>query len=138
MTSSSSSLRTRLGKVKGLGSAHHGTGHWWLQRVTAVALIPLTLWFLSSLLCVMLSADFAEAALWFSSPLNAIVTVLMLLALFMHAKLGMQVVIEDYVKHPFVKYLLLLGNIFVCFLFAAISVVAVLRLHLLDIVSRGV
>lgn len=130
-----SDLRSRLGRVKGLGAAHSGVGHWWLQRVTAVALIPLTIWFVAALLTVLLSPNVLKVAEYFSSPLHAILMVLFLLAMFLHAKLGLQVVIEDYVHQPFAKYFLLLFNTFFCFAAAAISILAVLKLHFLDVAA---
>jgi succinate dehydrogenase / fumarate reductase, membrane anchor subunit len=132
---SASDLRTKLSKAKGLGAAHHGVGHWWLQRVSAVALVPLSLWFMYSLVTAMLAPDVAQVANWFAMPMNAIVMVLLLVATFWHAKLGMQVVIEDYVHRPFSKYALLLLNSFICFAFATVSIVAVLKLHFLDIAA---
>ena len=137
MTGKHSDLRSKLGRARGLGSAHDGVSHWWLQRVTAVALIPLSLWFVYALMTVMLAPSVAHVAQWFLSPLNTIVTILLLITTFIHAKLGLQVVIEDYVHSPSMKYTLLLANLFTCFIFAAISILAVLKLHLLD-VSGGV
>ena len=131
-----SDLRSKLSRVRGLGAAHHGVGHWWLQRVTAVALIPLLIWFVCQLTAHLLSPDVVAVAEWLSYPANAILTVLMLLALFTHAKLGVQVVIEDYVHAPALKYFLLLANVFICFIFAAISILAVLKLHFLDLASN--
>jgi succinate dehydrogenase / fumarate reductase, membrane anchor subunit len=128
-------LRTKLKNVKGLGAAHHGVSHWWLQRVTAVALIPLSLWFVYSLVLVLLTPNVIKVAEWFSSPINTIMMVLFIGALFSHAKLGIQVVIEDYVKGNCMKFGLLLANAFICFAFAGISILAILKLHLLDIVS---
>lgn len=133
MTISNSPLTTKLGRVRGLGSAGHGLTHWWLQRVTAVALIPLSLWFMASLIMLVQSPDVIHVAEWMASPLNALLMVLFLVAIFIHAKLGLQMVIEDYVKKPVAKYGLLLANSFICFLFAAISILAVLKMHLLDI-----
>lgn len=130
-----SELRSRLSKVKGLGSAHHGVSHWWLQRLTALALVPLSLWFITSLVTAMLSPSFIEVAAWFASPFNTVVMVLMIVALFTHAKLGMQVVIEDYVHGPMAKYTLLLANTFFCYACGAVGVVAVLKLHFLDVVA---
>lgn len=131
-------FRSKLKTVKGLGSAKSGVGHWWLQRVTAVTMIPLSLWFLSSIISVMLSPDVIVVAKWFSSPINALLTILLLSAMFFHAKLGLQVVIEDYVKSPFAKYSLLLGNSFFCFAGAAFTIIAVLKLHFLDIAASAV
>jgi len=135
MAQSSSDLRTRLGKVKGLGSAHHGVGHWWQQRVTAIALVPLSLWFVISLISALLTSNVVKVAEWFSSSFNTVMMVLMLWAMFVHMRLGAQVVIEDYVKAPVAKYGLLLLNTFICFVFAALSILAVLKLHFLDMGS---
>jgi succinate dehydrogenase / fumarate reductase membrane anchor subunit len=129
-------LRSKLARVRGLGAAHHGVGHWWLQRVTALALVPLTLWFISQLMSVLLSPNVVAIAEWISYPAHAILLVMMLVALFVHAKLGVQVVIEDYVHGPVLKYVLLLANVFICFAFAAISIMAVLKLHFLDLASN--
>ncbi|MDX1975676.1 MAG: succinate dehydrogenase, hydrophobic membrane anchor protein [Rickettsiales bacterium] len=128
---SASDLRSDMSKARGLGSAHHGVSHWWWQRVTALALIPLSVWFVYSLVTVVLSPSVTTTAQWFASPINSIVMVLMLLATFIHAKLGLQVVIEDYVKSPFNKYALLLLNLFICVVFASVSILAVLKLHFL-------
>lgn len=135
MKTSSVDLRSTLAKAKGFGSAKEGVSHWWLQRVTALALIPLSLWFMYSLLTAMFYTSQTKVAQWFASPINSVVMVLMLISLFWHAKLGLQVVIEDYVTSPFRKYGLLLANIFICFICGALSVLAVLRLHFLDIAS---
>ena len=135
MIRSSTDLRTRLKRVKGLGAAHHGLQHWWLQRVTALLLVPLSLWFVGSLMTSLLSPSVIKVAEWFASPINTILMVILLGATFVHARLGVQVVVEDYVHRPFTKYLLLLANSFVCFAFAALSILAVLKLHFLDVAS---
>lgn len=132
MIPSSKDVRSKMSQVKGLGAARHGVSHWWLQRVTAVAIVPLSAWFLYSLVTVMLSSDVNVVADWFISPINTLVMVLLLGVLFAHAKLGVQVVIEDYVHSPFAKYFLLLMNVFFCVAGAAISILAVLKLHLLN------
>ena len=90
------SLRTPLGRVRGLGSAKEGTAHWWAQRLTAIALVPLVLWFAVSLI-VLAGADHATVAAWLRDPVAAVLMLLLILAGFHHAQLGMQVVIEDYV-----------------------------------------
>jgi len=131
----STDLRSRLKRVKGLGAAHHGVSHWWLQRVTAVAMIPLTLWFITALLTAMLSSNVIKVAEWFASPVHTLLMIMLLGATFAHAKLGVQVVIEDYVHKPIPKFLLLLANVFVCLLFAGITILAVLKLHFLDITA---
>lgn len=128
-------LRSKLSKAKGLGAAHHGVGHWWWQRVTAVAIVPLSLWFMYALVTLMLTPDVVKVAEWLASPVNALVMALLIIAGFFHAKLGVQVVIEDYVHSPASKYTLLLLNTFICFLGVAVGIVAILKLHLLDITS---
>lgn len=134
-TSGAPDMRTKLGRAKGLGSAHHGVGHWWLQRVTAVALMPLTIWFINSLVASLLSDNYLKVQQWLASPINATCMVLLLVAGFTHARLGAQVVIEDYVKSPVAKYTLLLLNTFLCYGFAAICIIAILKLHFLDVAT---
>jgi succinate dehydrogenase / fumarate reductase, membrane anchor subunit len=125
-----SSLRTPLAQVKGLGSAKDGTSHFIHQRVTAIALIPLSLWFVCSILGLVTSNDPSKLAAWLYSGVNASVLILMLIALFYHAKLGMQVVIEDYVHCSCIKITALLGNTFFMYGAALLSILAVLKLHL--------
>lgn len=121
--------RTALNSVRGLGSARSGTHHWWMQRVTAVALVPLMLWFGISI--ARMSAMGYDAALaWLRSPVNAVLMLCCLFALFYHAKLGMQVVIEDYVRHEGVKIASLLALNFLTLLFGLASILAVLRVYL--------
>ena len=96
------SLRSPLGRVRGLGSAKSGTEHFWVQRVTAVALIPLTLWFVYSVIALA-GADFATATAWLQSPTTAVLLLLLIAATFHHMQLGLQVVIEDYVHGEGVK-----------------------------------
>lgn len=88
--------RTALGRARGLGSAKEGVAHWWVQRVTALLLIPLVLWFVASLLSH-LGADYAGVIAWLHEPLTYGLMVLLLGAMFWHAALGLQVVLEDYV-----------------------------------------
>ena len=129
MSSKTSDLRSKLSKAKGLGSAHDGLHHWWLQRVTAIALIPLSLWFVYELLNVILRLGPYYTRGWFHNPTHAILMILMLVPMFFHAKLGLQVVIEDYIKHPVAKYILLLGNSFLCIVLSVVSILAVLKMH---------
>ena len=96
------SLRTPLGRVRGLGSAKEGTAHWWAQRLTAIALVPLVLWFAVSLI-VLTGADRAAVTEWLSDPVPAVLMLLLILAGFHHAQLGLRVVIEDYVHAEWFK-----------------------------------
>ena len=130
-----SRLQTSLARARGLGSAKDGVHHWWLQRVTALALVPLSMWFMATLLRIAKSPDPFRVADWFSSPGNAVAMALLTVALFWHMKLGLQVVIEDYIKHPWMKYSLLLLNTFFCWIAAGMTLLAVLRLHMFDLVG---
>jgi len=96
--------RTPLGRVRGLGSAKEGTEHFWAQRLTAIALVPLALWFVASL-AVYTGADHATAKAWLAEPFSAVVMVLLVVTGFHHAQLGLQVVIEDYVSTEWIKVL---------------------------------
>ena len=89
-------LRTPLARAMGLGSAKEGVQHWWAQRVSAVALVLLGLWFVASLIALA-GADHLRVVAWLHGPLAAVLTILMLAAVFYHTALGLQVVIEDYV-----------------------------------------
>jgi succinate dehydrogenase / fumarate reductase membrane anchor subunit len=91
-----SSMRTHLGRVRGLGSAKEGPGHWWAQRLTAVALVPLVLWLAFSVIRLA-GADYDALRGWLGMPGNATLMVLFVVAAFHHAQLGLQVVVEDYV-----------------------------------------
>ena len=130
-------FRSPLSRAKGMGASKHAVPHWWLQRVTAVALAILLPLFVASLLANMLSPDVGEVANWFDSPLHSLLVVLLLVAIFWHAKLGFQVVIEDYVKCPVAKFALLIANNFVAFVAAALGIMAVLSMHFIDINSFG-
>ena len=123
------SIRTPLARVRGLGAAKDGTHHWWLQRVTAVILIPLTLWFVISLLSVS-RADYATFQHWLSNPIRAGLMATLLVTAFYHASLGMQVIYEDYVRPEGAKIAALLVTQFILFLLGAISVIAVLKVAL--------
>jgi succinate dehydrogenase / fumarate reductase membrane anchor subunit len=123
------SLRTPLGRVLGRGSAGEGVGHWWVQRVTAVALIPLTLWFAVSLLGQSLQSHEAMSQ-WLGRPWVAVGTILLVITLAWHSWLGVQVVVEDYVSGKGAKTTLLLLSTFVHFAAAVAAVFAVLILAL--------
>jgi len=97
------SMRTPMARVRGLGSAKDGTGHWWAQRLSALALVPLTVWFVASVIA-MAGADHAAMTAWVASPVVAGLLILLIVATFYHAVLGLQVVVEDYVHHEGMKF----------------------------------
>lgn len=122
-------LRTPLARARGLGSGKTGTEHFWVQRVTAVALALLVPWLLW-LLVSMAGHDAAHAIGLIRAPLNAILLAAFAIAMFWHAKLGIQVVIEDYVHTRATEITLHLLNTFLCTLGAIASVYAILRIAL--------
>jgi succinate dehydrogenase / fumarate reductase membrane anchor subunit len=119
-------MRTPLAKVRGHGSAKSGAHHWWAQRLSAVALIPLFLWFVASL-TVVATSDYAAAANWVRSPWNSALLILLIGAVFYHAQLGMQVVFEDYVSKHWLQVASIILVRFVAMLLAVVSIIAVLR-----------
>ncbi|MES2985093.1 MAG: succinate dehydrogenase, hydrophobic membrane anchor protein [Pseudomonadota bacterium] len=127
------SLRTPIKRARGLGSAKDGTGHFWLQRVSAVALIPLTVWFMVSLITHLIGADRAGVAQWLSHPLVALAMAALIAAMFIHARLGIQVIVEDYVHHEGKKIVALLLNNALILGFGGASLFAIARLHFIGI-----
>jgi succinate dehydrogenase / fumarate reductase, membrane anchor subunit len=120
------SLRSPLGQVLGTGSAKDGTRHWWAQRVTAVALIPLTLWFFFSLL-LLPALDYETVRAWLVQPVSSLLAVLSVAVLTYHSYLGTTVVIEDYVHSGWAKVVLLMALRFLYVLFCGASILAILR-----------
>ncbi len=121
------SMRTPLAQVRGLGSAKAGAHHWWAQRLSAIALIPLFLWFVASLASIA-TADYATAVAWMGSPLNSALLVLLIGATFYHAQLGMQVVFEDYISTHWLQVTSIVLVRFLAILLAVVSIIAVLRI----------
>ena len=121
--------RSSLARAAGLGSAHTGVSHWWLQRVSAVALVPLSLWFTASALAAS-GGGYAAVRAWLQAPLAALLAVLTLAALFHHLALGLQVVVEDYVHTNRVKIPALMAVQLGCAALAAAGAFAVLRIAL--------
>jgi succinate dehydrogenase / fumarate reductase membrane anchor subunit len=122
------SLASDLKRVRGLGSAKSGVGHWWAQRLTALALIPLTLWFVASVIGLV-GASHAAVVDWVASPVPALLLVLLIVATFHHAQLGLQVVIEDYVHHDGAKLVLILFVKGAAVVLALAALFAVLRIY---------
>jgi succinate dehydrogenase / fumarate reductase membrane anchor subunit len=121
------SLRSPLGRVLGAGSAKEGSAHWWAQRLSAVGLIPLTLWFLFSLL-LLPQLDYLTVHTWLSVPLSSFLAVLLVGVLTYHSYLGTQVVVEDYVHEAGAKLFLLLLLRFAYVLCGGASIFAILRI----------
>ena len=120
------SLRTDLGRVRGLGSAKEGVSHWWAQRLSAVALVPLGIWFVFSAVGLA-GADLAQFTAWLDAPQNLLLMILLVGVMFYHMELGLQVVIEDYVHGETAKTVMIVLNKFVALFLAASSIVALLR-----------
>lgn len=120
-------MRTPLGKVRGLGSAKEGTEHFWRQRLTAVANVPLILFFIW-LVVSLNGASHAEVVATLSSPLVSLVLLAVIFSVCLHMKLGMQVIIEDYIHGEGMKFALVILNIFFCTGVALASAFAVLKL----------
>jgi succinate dehydrogenase / fumarate reductase membrane anchor subunit len=121
------SMRTPLGKVRGLGSAKHGAGHFITQRVSAVALLFLVPWFLISLIGAV-RGGYDGALAWVSDPVNAVLSLLAVGTALYHMRLGMQTVVEDYIAKHATKAVLLILNTFVCVGLFAIAAYAVLKI----------
>ena len=121
------SIRTPLARVRGLGSAKSGVSHWWGQRVSAIALVPLSIWFVASVVAL-IGAEHGATRAWIGSPLAAGLTILLVVATFYHAYLGLQVVIEDYIHHEGAKFAMLLSVQAATIVLALAGVLSVLSL----------
>lgn len=120
-------FRTDRQRVDGLGAAGEGVGHWWTQRITAVAMVPLTVLFLFPF-ARSLGTDYETVRATYRSPFNAIVAILFLGVLFYHLALGIQVVIEDYVHDKPLRTALLLANTLLAWAFALVGIFAVAKI----------
>jgi succinate dehydrogenase / fumarate reductase, membrane anchor subunit len=120
-------MRSPLGRALGLGAAGDGTLHWWWQRVSAAALVPLGLWFLFAVARIA-GAEHVEVVAWISSPVTTVLLVLFILVSIYHAQLGVQVVVEDYVHGEAVRIASLVLVKFAAALLAVAGVLAVLRI----------
>ncbi|HUC11051.1 MAG TPA: succinate dehydrogenase, hydrophobic membrane anchor protein [Stellaceae bacterium] len=122
-------MRSPLGRAIGLGSAKEGVEHWVVQRVTAIALVPLALWFVAAMI-QLTGADFDTVQEWAGQPLPAIGLILLLIATFYHAALGLQVIIEDYVHGELARLGLVILVRLACISLAVAGIVAVLAMAL--------
>ena len=122
-------LRTPLAQARGLGAARDGIHHWWTQRLTALALIPLSLWLVASIITIS-GADYPTAVEWVQSPVVAVLLLLFIAVAFYHAQLGMQVVLEDYVHVEWAKVATIIFLKFLMIALAFIAGFAVLRVAL--------
>jgi succinate dehydrogenase / fumarate reductase, membrane anchor subunit len=127
MSDNKNSIRTPLGYARGLGSSKEGTHHWWMQRVSSIALVPLSLYWLSCL-PEMTTGTYAHFISWIGSPLVAIIAILFILTSFYHAALGLQVIIEDYITREGAKLSLLMLNNFTFIALGAACVFAILHI----------
>jgi succinate dehydrogenase / fumarate reductase membrane anchor subunit len=121
------SMGSPLARVRGLGSARDGTGHFWHQRLTSIASLVLTI-FAIALAISLVGEPHAVVAARLGAPFIAIPLLATIFAYAYHMQLGMQVIIEDYVQHELARVLALVGNIFFCFAVALVSAFAVLKL----------
>ena len=125
----SARLRTPLAKIEGLGSAKAGTLHFWHQRMTAVALVPLSIWFVASAIAYV-GADQGAVAAYFADPINAVPMFLFIVASTYHMSLGLQTIIEDYFHNEGQKIVLLLLNRFAAWAIGTTSTFALVRMAL--------
>jgi len=122
-------MRSQLGRARGLGSAKSGVAHWWAERVTSIALVPLTIWFICTVISL-LGASHEDVLNWVANPVTIVLLICLLLVTFYHMQLGLQVVIEDYVHVESARVPLLLLMKAVCFLAALAGIVSVLKMGL--------
>ncbi|MCK4841490.1 MAG: succinate dehydrogenase, hydrophobic membrane anchor protein [Methylococcales bacterium] len=120
-------FQTPLAKVKGLGTAKAGTGHFWMQRITAIALIPLSFWMVL-FTKQFLNSTHTEIILWLASPLNISIAIAWIIAAFYHAALGLQVVVEDYVHTEWRKITLIWLIKLSFFFIALLAIVAIFQI----------
>ena len=121
------SYQTPLARVRGLGTSKNGVSHWWSQRITAVALVPLSLWFVISLVSLV-GAEHAAVVNWIKSPIVIVFLVLFIAAMLHHAQLGLQVVIEDYVHTEWAKLFILILVKFATLILALTAIFQLLKI----------
>lgn len=122
-------LRSQLKRARGLGSARSGSGAWWAERLTAIALVPLSLWFIASVIRLE-GATRADMIAWLHAPVPLVLLLCLIVATFWHMELGLRVVVEDYVHRDAVRVTMLLFQRGLCIVAALLCVIAALRLGL--------
>lgn len=121
------SMRSPMRNARGLGAAGDGVHHWIVQRISGVALIPLSLWFIFNAICLV-KLSHAEVATWIGNPINTTLLVLLIASVFYHSQIGLQVVIEDYVPAKGPKVVMLLATQFINAFLAVAGILAVLKI----------
>ena len=121
--------RTDLARARGLGPAKTGAGHWLSERITSILLAPLSIWAVFAGFRLA-SVDYATAVAWLQQPFNAVMLLLLAVVSFIHMHAGMRVIVVDYIHKTLTKSLLLVANLMVCLLFAALAVVSILKVAL--------
>ncbi len=121
--------RSQLGRARGVGAGHSGVEHWRIERITSIALVPLTLWFIYAMLHLVGLPQLAVAA-WASNPVNTVLLLVLIVMTFHHMHLGLQVVCEDYVSNKWQMALMILGAKSAALLLGLMASVAVLKLAL--------
>ena len=122
-------MRSQLGRARGTGSAHSGVHHWYAERITAIALVPLTLWFIASAVSLE-GTTRAGMIAWLHAPLPLVLMLCLIVATFRHMDLGLRVVVEDYVHHEAARMSLLLLIRGICVVAALLCIISALRLGL--------
>ena len=122
-------LRSPLAKVKGLGASSEASHHFWQQRLTALALIPLTIWFCFSI-ALLPETSHASITTWLNSPFNAVMMILIVLVSFQHAHLGLQVILEDYIAEYRYRLLAILTVKFISYFMMALGVYSIIKITL--------
>ena len=125
-------MRSQLGRVRGLGAAKSGVGHWWAERLTAIALVPLTVWFVIDILRL-LGASQVRIATWAAQPWNTVLLLALVVATFHHMQLGLQVVIDDYIHDEGPRFASVLAVKGISALLALACIVAILKLAFVSI-----
>ncbi len=132
---SKSPLRSELGRVRYLGSAKHGARHWWIERVIALALVPLTVWFMIALIGHLLGAEASTLQAWVADPFVALALAALTALGFIHTRMGLQVIIEDYVHSEGTKIVIVLFKDAVIFLLLAMALAGIAKLHFSGIIK---